>query len=150
MKTSRQAALLSFALVSLAGCAHSTRAAGTTGVASINRNFCPKPSATLYVTNDNWLDMVIYVYRGSSRVRVGEVTGVQSAVFEIPESVMGGGTTFQVFADPIGSFSSNGSPNGFATGAIGMSTGHLIIDLRVANVLDQSSYSYGVESIEDS
>ena len=143
----RQSILLTLALVSLAGCAHSTRAAGGGGVASINRNFCPRPSATLYVTNDNWLDMVIYVYRGSSRFRLGEVTGVQSAVFEIPEAALGGTSSFAILADPIGSFDREGGMHGFATGDIGMAGGHLIVDLRIANVLNQSSYSYGVEEI---
>ena len=135
----------------LSACAHAPRGAapGATGVAVINRDFCPKPSVTLYVTNDNWLDMVIYLYRGSSRFRLGEVTGVQSAVFEIPAATMGSTSDFAILADPIGSFSTSGGANGFATGSIGVATGgHLVVDLRLANILNQSSYSYGVEELE--
>ena len=151
MKSRRTFIYMALVAGALSGCAHATSGAatGATGVAVINRNFCPKPSVTLYVTNDNWLDMVIYIYRGSSRFRLGEVTGVQSEVFEIPSAAMGSTSDFAILADPIGSFNSSGGANGFATGSIGVATGgHLVVDLRLANILNQSSYSYGVEDVE--
>lgn len=131
--------VLTATLATLAGCARSTSVART-GTAVVNRNFCPKATATLYVTNDGWADVVIYLYRGSSRYRLGDVTGVQSAVFPIPETMMGAGTEIAVFVDPIG------SNYGFNTGSIPLQPGHTAIDLRVANIINQSSFSYGVEA----
>ena len=130
-------------LMVVAGCARATGSAAN--VATINRNFCPRSTATVYVTNDNWLDIVIYAVRGQTRYRLGEVTGVQSGVFQVPDAIMNGGT-FGVFADPIGSFGGlPGRDYGFYTGDIPLQPGHTVVDLRVANVISQSSFSYGVE-----
>lgn len=131
--------VLTATLAISAGCARSTSAART-GTAVINRNFCPKATATLYVTNDGWADVVIYLHRGGSRYRLGDVTAIQSAVFAIPEAMMGAGSEIAVFVDPIG------SDYGFNTGTIPLQPGHTAIDLRVANIINQSSFSYGVEA----
>lgn len=140
MKTWRTTVLLTATLATLTGCARSTSAAKTGTTAVINRNFCPKATATLYVTNDGWSDVVIYILRGGSRYRLGDVTGVQSAVFQISETMMGAGSDLAVFVDPIG------SDRGFNTGSIPLQPGHTAIDLRVANIINQSSFSYGVEA----
>lgn len=146
MKTWRRPMTVAVALVSVAGCARSTAATRTAG---IDRNFCPKATATVYVTNDNWLDVVVYVLRGGSRFRLGEVTSIQSAVFRIPDAALGGSDNFAILADPIGSFNTTGGgAHGFATGTISLQPGHTVVDLRVANILDHSSYSYGVEGPE--
>jgi len=137
--------LIAVAAVGLGGCAHATKA-GANRVSTIDRNFCPRSSATVYVTNDNWLDMVIYAVRGSTKYRLGEVTGVQSAVFQVPEAIMSGGS-FGVFADPIGAFDDgSGRQYGFFTGDIPLQPGHTVVDLRVSNIIAQSSFSFGVES----
>lgn len=145
MRTWRQSMVLAVALMSVAGCAARSSATRT---ATIDRNFCPKATATLYVTNDNWLDVVVYVLRGGSRFRLGEVTSIQSAVFRIPDAALGGTDNFAILADPIGSFNTSGRDHGYATGAISLQPGHTVVDLRVANILDHSSYSYGVEGPE--
>jgi hypothetical protein len=137
-------------LVATAGCA----GRATQQVASSNQNFCPKSSATVYVTNDNWLDMVIYVSRNGSRYRLGEVTGVQSAVFRIPEATMGAALDLRLIADPIGCFSDNRGPRndcqaGFVTPNIMMAPGHTIIDMRLHNIIAHSTVSVGVEDPEE-
>src|SRR5688572_12950534 len=83
VKTWRTTVFLMATLAILAGCARSTSAVNTGTTAVINRNFCPRSTATLYVTNDGWSDVVIYILRGGSRYRLGDVTGVQSAAFQI-------------------------------------------------------------------
>ena len=142
MKTWRTTVFLMATLAILAGCARSTSAVNTGTTAVINRNFCPRSTATLYVTNDGWSDVVIYILRGGSRYRLGDVTGVQSAAFQISEMMVGAGSDLAVFVDPIG------SDYGFNTGTIPLQPGHTSIDLRIANIINQSSFSYGVESPE--
>src|SRR5688572_295328 len=58
---------------------------------------------TLRVENQAFNDMTIYVVRGGSRQRIGQVTGASSALLTIPESMVGGGATLQFQADPVGS-----------------------------------------------
>ena len=54
------------------------------------------------VTNENWLDVDVFVVRGNSRYRLGTVGGNGSATLNIPASVTVHGE-FQLMADPIGS-----------------------------------------------
>ncbi len=56
----------------------------------------------LDVTNENWLDVDVFVVRGTSRYRLGTVGGNGSATLSIPASVVVHGE-FQLMADPIGS-----------------------------------------------
>ena len=61
---------------------------------------------TVYVTNNNWLDMRIYVVEttaGQRRWPLGNVTGLSTASFEIPDHLgaeLGG---LVLVAEPIGS-----------------------------------------------
>ena len=121
------------------GCARATRLAG----GSNDRTFCARSTATVYVQNDNWLDVVIYVVRGGSRYRLGEVSSVQSAVFEVPTAALGATNDIYLLADPIG------SNYPYATDEIMMAPGHTIIELRVDNVISHSSYSVGVEDPQE-
>jgi len=56
----------------------------------------------LDVTNENWLDVDVFVVRGTTRYRLGTVSGNSSATLSIPASVVVHGE-FQLMADPIGS-----------------------------------------------
>jgi hypothetical protein len=58
---------------------------------------------TLRVDNQAFNDMTIYVVRGGSRQRIGQVTGATTALLTIPENMVGGGATLQFQADPVGS-----------------------------------------------
>ena len=132
------------------GCAHGTRRASL----SEGLTFCAKTSATLYVQNDNWLDMVLYVVKGGSRIRIGQVSAVNNAKFELPMAALGNGVGgIYILADPIGVTEARrdvyGRGNMFATDDIGLSPGHTIIDLRLDNVIDHSSYSVAVEDPEE-
>ena len=134
-------AALAVAVVST-GCAHGIR----TGGRQQERTFCAKSTATLYVQNDNWLDIVIYAVRGGSRFRLGQVTSVQSAVFELPPAALGATSSLFILADPIGT---SRAYEMFATDDIMLAPGHTIIDLRLDNVISHSSWSVAVEDPED-
>ena len=56
----------------------------------------------LTVTNQNWLDVNVFVIRGTSRYRLGAVGGNSSATLRIPSSVVVRGE-LQLMADLIGS-----------------------------------------------
>jgi hypothetical protein len=100
---------------------------------------CATAAATLYVSNDNWLDMNILIQRGGSRYRLGNVSSLSSAVFELPANVIGATGDLQVVADPIG------SRYEYVSDLIIITAGHTIIDLRVDNIIDHSTVSVGVE-----
>ena len=59
--------------------------------------------ATLRVENRSWNEVVVYAIRSTQRIRLGNVPGVSTRTFNIPESLVGGGTTLRFQADPIGS-----------------------------------------------
>ena len=58
---------------------------------------------TVRVRNQNWLDMRVFVMRGSQRVQLGVVTGSSTRVFTIPQDLIFGSTSLRFVADPIGS-----------------------------------------------
>jgi hypothetical protein len=60
-----------------------------------------RPKATVKVENRNWLDMNIFVLQSSQRIRLGQVTGLTTKVFTIPDYVMGA-PTLRFVADPVG------------------------------------------------
>lgn len=68
-------------------------------------------NTTVAVENNNWSAMTVYVLRGSSRVRLGMVTSMSSAVFKIPASLLNTGADVRLVADPIGSSQVFVSPN---------------------------------------
>ena len=57
---------------------------------------------SLTVTNQNWLDVDVFVMHGGSRYRIGEVGGNGSATLSIPSGFVMNGQV-QLLADPIGS-----------------------------------------------
>ncbi|MBI4540178.1 MAG: hypothetical protein HY704_11790 [Gemmatimonadetes bacterium] len=54
------------------------------------------------VTNYNRQDIRVYVVRSGLRFRLGAVTSMNAAVFEIPGSVLGEAGEVQLLIDPIG------------------------------------------------
>jgi hypothetical protein len=65
-------------------------------------NTAPRP-ATVSVENDNWADMTVYLVNGTSRIRLGLVTGNSSATFRIPRGAENFPGQMRLLADPIGS-----------------------------------------------
>jgi hypothetical protein len=62
----------------------------------------PVPPTRLRVENQAFLDMNIYVYRSSQRIRLGTVNGNSTARMTIPPSLIFGATPLRFQADPIG------------------------------------------------
>ncbi|MEO7712213.1 MAG: hypothetical protein ABIV10_04785 [Gemmatimonadaceae bacterium] len=63
----------------------------------------PIPPTTLRVENQAFLDMTIYVYRSTQRIRLGTATGNSVTRLRIPANLIFGATSLRFQADPIGS-----------------------------------------------
>ena len=63
----------------------------------------PVPATRLRVENQAFLDMTIYAYRGSQRIRLGTASGNSTTRLAIPNSLIFGATPLRFQADPIGS-----------------------------------------------
>lgn len=63
----------------------------------------PVPPTRLRVENQAFLDMTIYVYRNSQRIRLGTATGNSTTRMTIPQNLIFGATPLRFQADPIGS-----------------------------------------------
>jgi hypothetical protein len=87
----------------------------------------------LTVTNQNWLDMAIYVVRGGSRFRIGEAVGNSTTLLRIPGSYIVSWTV-QLMADPVG------SGDKYVTDAISVAPGEHV-QLTVAPRMRMSSYA---------
>jgi hypothetical protein len=62
----------------------------------------PVPPTYVKVENQAFLDMNIYVYRSSQRIRLGTVNGNSTARLLIPANLLFGSTPLRFQADPIG------------------------------------------------
>jgi len=78
-------------------------AAGCSRNQNVDENAEPAPVTRLRVQNQAFLDMTIYVYRGSQRLRLGTANGNSTTRFTIPSSLIFGATPLRFQADPIGS-----------------------------------------------
>ena len=87
----------------------------------------------LTVTNQNWLDMAIYVVRGDSRFRIGEAVGNSTTLLRIPGTYITSWTV-QLMADPVG------STDKYVTDAISVAPGEHV-QLTVAPRMRMSSYA---------
>jgi len=63
----------------------------------------PVPPTRLRVENQAFLDMTIYVYRSSQRIRLGTASGNSTTRLTIPANLIFGATPLRFQADPIGS-----------------------------------------------
>ena len=62
----------------------------------------PVPPTRLKVENNAYLDMTIYVYRNSQRLRLGQANGNSTTRLLIPANLIFGSTPLRFQADPIG------------------------------------------------
>lgn len=81
----------------------------TTGCARHAVEDDAEPEADLYaptpltVENNNWLDVVIFVFHDGELSRVGTVTAASSTNFFLPSWMIGQSRNIRLLADPIGS-----------------------------------------------
>jgi hypothetical protein len=96
MRTSIRSPLLAILLAALAAC---------TGTGKNSPE--PRAVATVRVENQAWLDMNVFVVEegGSSRRRLGMVTGNTTSTFRLPAAVVGTGRQVRFLVDPVGSSS---------------------------------------------
>jgi hypothetical protein len=93
----------------------------------------PPEPVELTVNNSNYLDVDVFAVRGTSRSRIGSVTGLSTATFLVPAQNAADGN-LQLLVDPIGSSAT------FLTDKIAVSAGQHV-ELTVTPVLRMSSYS---------
>ena len=62
----------------------------------------PVPPTRLRVENQAFLDMTIYVFRSSQRIRLGVASGNSTTRMTIPRNLIFGATPLRFQADPIG------------------------------------------------
>jgi hypothetical protein len=94
----------------------------------------PKAERTaVTVKNDNWMDMAVFAVRGSSRLRIGFVTGMSRGTFTIPADFCPDGV-LQLLVDPVGSNAT------YLTERISVSSGQRV-ELTVGTVLAMSSFA---------
>lgn len=86
---------------------------------------------TVQVTNRNWGDIRVYISRSGNRFRLGTVTSMNTAEFEILQGQLVEGALIQVVVEVIGKF------QGTATEEIRVRPG-LVIEWTIENVLNQS------------
>lgn len=125
MREKRNRCVVLGAMLALASCAPAVRQAPTYGMAA--------SSIAVTVTNDNWLDVVVYAVRGSMRVRIGEVTGNSSSQLRIPASVVVANEV-RLLVDPIGSTET------YLSDPINVDTDQRV-QLTVAPAVQMSSYA---------
>ena len=77
---------------------------GATACASSSTNAASAKAepTTVVVDNQSMMDMTIYVWRSSQRLRLGTATAVSKSRFTIPQGIVNGITTLRFQADPIG------------------------------------------------
>jgi len=92
MKMMRRAFFAAMLATTAVGC---STAAGRRQSATIQRT-------TVTVDNQALLDMTIYVFSGSQRIRLGTATGLGTTVMTLPNSVVFGASSLRFQADPIG------------------------------------------------
>jgi hypothetical protein len=63
----------------------------------------PLAPTPLTVENNNWLDVVIFVYHDGELSRVGTVTAASQGNFFLPSWMIGQSRSIRLLADPIGS-----------------------------------------------
>lgn len=63
----------------------------------------PMEKTYAMVTNQGFLDINLYIVRGSTRTKIGHVPGNSSARLEIPRTYVNPGLPVRFLADPVGS-----------------------------------------------
>jgi hypothetical protein len=93
----------------------------------------PPERVTVTVKNTNWMDMNVFAVRGTTRSRVGSVTGLTTATLHVPTNLAPDGI-LQFMVDPIG------SDGAYVTERISVSPGQRI-ELTIGTVLRMSTYA---------
>lgn len=85
------------------------------------------------VKNTNWMDMDVFAVRGTTRARVGSVTGLTTATFRVPANFSPDGV-LQFMVDPIGGDAA------YVTDKMVVSPGQRV-ELTIGTVLRMSTFA---------
>ena len=121
----RPAALALFATMTLVGCASQARYS--------TDDYAGDRPVAIEVSNNNWMDVVIYAVSAGNRVRLGGVTTGFAKRFSVPRSVNVQSGDFHLQAHPVG------SDEVFSSDYILVSPGQRIV-WSIENQLGLSSY----------
>jgi len=124
MRIAIVASLLTLGMTYASGCASKGQSAIASGAQ-------PSDAGVVTVQNDNWLDVVVYAVNGSTKFRLGSVTGISSGSFRLSAGLSPTGS-LRLLVDPIG------ASNGYLTEAITLTPGQRI-ELRVSSPLSMST-----------
>lgn len=91
-------------------------------------------TTAMVAENSGWLDVVVFLVHGSTRTRLGTVSSLRTARFNIPRAHTIGASTVTLELAPVGSAQSYFSP------AIAISPGHTLV-LRIGNALTLSTFA---------
>ena len=100
----------------------------TAGVRSVNT------APHVEVTNNNWLDAVVYATRLGTRVRIGQVTSLSQRLLRVPAGFARGDGRIALQVTLIG------SSEGFQTGQLFVAADEIIV-LDIQNDLSISSWA---------
>jgi hypothetical protein len=101
MRTIGAARISRLTMLSMLTCALALGAA-CSGNSKEDQEAEPVPATVVKVQNQAFLDMTIYVFRSSQRVRLGVANGNSTSRFVIPPNLIFGTTPLRFQADPIG------------------------------------------------
>lgn len=104
-------------------------------VRTVGKNWA---GTTITIENNNWSSVRVSVVRGGSRMRLGNITSMNSETFEIPSHFLNTGTFMHLLAEVI-----DGSRRTAVTERIQVRPG-LVVQWQIENVLSQSSYFFFV------
>jgi hypothetical protein len=84
---------------------------GACGRHAIDTEPQPDPNAPteLTVTNQHWLDVIVYVTHDGQTTRVGTVTATSTAVFNLAPWMLGQSRLIRLLGDPVGADGSIGT-----------------------------------------
>jgi hypothetical protein len=94
----------------------------------------PLAPTPLTVTNNNWLDVIVYIYHDGETSRVATVTGASTANYFLPAWMLGHSRSVRLFAHAVGSNST------ISTELIHIQSGQFI-EWRLESDLAQSAVS---------
>lgn len=116
-------------VIALGACAPAIGGAGA-GRSDVQRD----DQVRLVLTNHNWADVAVYLIRGGSRVRLGDVPSMSERVLMVPRAMLGASTNVRLLIDPIG------SRHVHVTDPIFVSPGQ-VIEMAVENNLALTNWS---------
>jgi hypothetical protein len=91
-----------------------------TSTRSATRELLVRENSALEVTNRNWEDLLVYITKGESELRLGVVPGLSTRTLFVPAPFIASATGFQLVAGP------RSAPRRYISQTFDVSPGHSI------------------------